>query len=142
MLRSRPGNFSGDEGAHMAEDRLTKEYFVLLDIVKDFDQRLLTIKGWGVTLSLAALGFGFQYQHYGFFLVAALSGFAFWAIESLTKRHQMLHYARLREIEVQVFEQVSEKSFPIVTPQINWSWCNAADYYRGLQHGPPLPPKR
>jgi hypothetical protein len=31
----------------------------LTDIVKDFDQRLLTIKGWGVTLSLASLGLGF-----------------------------------------------------------------------------------
>jgi hypothetical protein len=40
----------------MSEDFLAKEYFALEDIVKDFDKRLFTVKGWGVTLSLAALG--------------------------------------------------------------------------------------
>lgn len=69
----------------MSEGFLSKEYFTLEDIVKDFDQRLITVKGWGVTLSLAALGFGFQFQHYGFFLVAAASGIGFWAIESSIK---------------------------------------------------------
>lgn len=36
-------------------DALLKEYYVILKIVGDFDARLLTVKGWGVTLSLAAL---------------------------------------------------------------------------------------
>lgn len=61
----------------MAEDALTKEYFALVDMVKEFDKSLITVKGWGVTLSLAALGFGFQYQHAGLFLVATVSGLAF-----------------------------------------------------------------
>src|SRR5438309_8985306 len=105
----------------MTEDFLSKEYFALVDIVKDFDQRLLTIKGWGVTLSLAALGFGFQYQHYGLFLVAAISAFTFWAIESMTKKHQMRHYVRIREIEVLALELKSGTLSDILTPQINWS---------------------
>ncbi len=33
-----------------------QEYFAVEKAVSDFDLRLLTIKGWGVTLSLAALG--------------------------------------------------------------------------------------
>src|ERR1700730_40333 len=81
----------------MSEDFLMKEYFTLQDIVKDFDQRLITVKGWGVTLSLAALGFGFQFQHYGFFLIAAVSGIGFWAIEVAIKRHQTRFYIRIRE---------------------------------------------
>ena len=32
-----------------------REYYAVFDTVNDFDKRLLTIKGWGVTLSLAAL---------------------------------------------------------------------------------------
>ena len=52
---------------------LLKEYYEILKIVGDFDGRLMTVKGWGVTLSLAALGLGFQYGRYGLFLVASLS---------------------------------------------------------------------
>jgi hypothetical protein len=44
------------------DDVEVQEYFVLEKAISDFDQRLLTIKRWGVTLSLAALGFGFQIQ--------------------------------------------------------------------------------
>ena len=51
------------------EDALLKEYYEILKIVGDFDGRLLTVKGWGVTLSLAALSLGFQQSHYGLFLV-------------------------------------------------------------------------
>ncbi|MGB8645105.1 MAG: hypothetical protein WCF84_07700 [Anaerolineae bacterium] len=52
----------------MPDDSLLKEYYAILDLVKDYDKNLLTIKGWAVTLSLAALGLGFQYRHYGFFI--------------------------------------------------------------------------
>jgi hypothetical protein len=45
----------------MSTDPDLEEYFSLVKSVSDFDQRLLTVKSWGVTLSLAALGFGFQY---------------------------------------------------------------------------------
>ena len=57
----------GDDGGEL------REYFVISKIVTDFDNRLLTIKGWGVTLSLVALGLGFQLRSYGKFLVAAVS---------------------------------------------------------------------
>jgi hypothetical protein len=44
-------------------DDLQAEYSKLTDIVGAFDQRLLTIKGLGVTRSLASLGLGFQQNH-------------------------------------------------------------------------------
>jgi hypothetical protein len=71
------------------DEALRKEHYEILNIVGEFDTRLLTVKGWGVTLSFAALGWGFQYAHYGPFVVAALSGFGFWPIEGLMKQHQM-----------------------------------------------------
>ena len=46
-----------------------------------------------MTLSLASLGLGFQQDHYGLFLVAALSGLAFWVLEATTKLHQMRAWA-------------------------------------------------
>lgn len=48
------------ESMKRLHDDLHTEYTKLLDIVNGFDQRLLTVKGWGVTLSLASLGLGFQ----------------------------------------------------------------------------------
>jgi uncharacterized membrane protein len=63
-------------------DALHEECRELLAVVCAFDQRLLAIKDWGVTLSLASLGLGFQQDHYGLFLVAALSGLAFWMLEA------------------------------------------------------------
>lgn len=84
----------------MSDDFEQQEYFALVKVVSDFDQRLLTIKSWGVTLSLVALGLGFQYSAYGFFLVAAASSLAFWIIEGAVKRHQMRHDPRMREIEI------------------------------------------
>ena len=84
----------------MNDEAELQEYFALVKSVSDFDQRLLTVKSWGVTLSLAALGFGFQYRSYGMFIVAAASSLAFWSLEGEMKRHQMRHYPRMREIEV------------------------------------------
>ncbi len=116
----------------MNEEFLSQEYFALLGLVKDVDQRLITIKGWGVTLSLAALGFGFEYGHYGLFLIATLSGFAFWMIEGLVKRYQMRYYVRMRDIEVFAYEQqLAGKSIGIATPQIDWAFDQAGKILRG-----------
>lgn len=129
-------------------DDFSTEYYALLDLVKGFEQRLLTIKGWGVTLSLAALAWGFQNQHYGLFLVATLSGLAFWATEGVLKRHQQRFYVRMREIEVLVYEQkVSQNAqpdapWPASTPQIDWGWEIAADVYNGKLSGAPPAPER
>jgi len=82
------------------DDIERQEYFVLVTAIWEFDQRLLTVKGWGVTLSLAALRFGFQYRSFGLFLVAATSSAAFWILEGTMKRHQMRHYFRMLQIEI------------------------------------------
>lgn len=112
----------------MENEPLIREYYAIFDTVNDFDKRLLTIKGWGVTLSLAALATGFQFQHYGLFLVGAISGLAFWAIEGFVKRHQMRFYPRMREIEVVVFEQsAGAKTHGASSPLIDWSWSKAGD---------------
>jgi hypothetical protein len=109
----------------MSEAPLLKEYYTLVEIVTEFDRRLTTIKGWGVTLSLASIGFGFQYRHYGFFIVAAASGLAFWSIEVAIKKHQMRYYPRMREIEVIRYQQESEGKESSSSPRIDWSWSRS-----------------
>ncbi len=123
------------EGRLTAEDVIIKEYFTLYDIVRDFDQRLLTIKGWGVTLSLASLGLGLQTQHWGFFLVAIASALAFWAIESFTKKHQMQNYLRIRDIEVLLAKLQTGEEVKIFAPLMNWSWNQAGKYFTGDASG-------
>lgn len=112
----------------MGNDLLIREYYAIFDTVNDFDKRLLTIKGWGVTLSLAALATGFQFLHYGLFLVGGISGLAFWAIEGFVERHQMRFYPRMREIEVVVLkESAGAKTEGASSPLIDWSWSHAGD---------------
>jgi hypothetical protein len=116
----------------MAEEAILKEYYAILEVVREFDGRLLTVKGWGVTMSLAALGWGFEKMHYGLFLVAALSGVGFWLIEAIMKRHQMRYYLRMRTIEIIAYEQAGKlNAADQSSPRIDWSWANAPQVYSG-----------
>ena len=115
------------------------EYFALVKSVADFDQRLLTVKGWGVTLSLAALGLGFQYRAYGYFLIAAASSLAFWIIEHAGKRHQMRHYVRIREIEVNQYLRASDEERSFSSPRTDWSWHTARKTLDGAKDQHLLP---
>jgi hypothetical protein len=123
FLRWRPVR----PGATGEDDALLKEYYALLDVVRDFDKNLLTVKGWGATVSLVALGAAFQTKNYAAFLIACVSGVAFWAIEAAMQRHQMRYYPRMREIEAVRFQP----AHPLrSTPQIDWSWSNAPAFLR------------
>jgi len=73
----------------MDDPILLVEYYKLVDLVTEFDRRILTVKSWGVTLSLAAVGFGFQFTQPGFFILATISSLSFWLIEGAMKSHQM-----------------------------------------------------
>lgn len=127
MAMPSPGSaeqpLAHDRDLGRLHDDLQVEYAQIVDIVSAFDQRLLTIKGWGVTLSLASLGLGFQQNHYGLFLVAAVSGLAFWLVEATTKMHQMRYYPRMGDIELIAYElfQVPTPSGPASSP----SWIGA-----------------
>jgi len=114
----------------MNDDEL-KEYFALNEMVASFDQRLLTVKGWGVTLSLVALGLGFQLSSFGMFLVSAVSSLAFWWLEAVMKSHQMRFYPRLREIEVNRYLRASDAEKPYSSPRINWGWVRGKQVLLG-----------
>jgi len=111
-------------------DELSKEYYAVVGIVSAFDQRLMTIKGWSVTISLAALGFGFSRSHYALFGVAAVTGAVFYIIDILTKRHQLRYYPRMRDIEIAALElnQIELKSGKVLSaPRVDWTWSLPAE---------------
>jgi hypothetical protein len=119
-------------GAVMDESALLQEYYEIHKTVKEFDKNLLTVKGWGVTLTLAALAWGFKDGHFGLFLVASLSGLSFWLVEGTMKRHQMRFYLRMREIEVIRYHQAKdEKAKEASSPRIDSSWSRAGSFYKG-----------
>lgn len=104
---------------------LAREYYALLDIVTGYDQRQMTIKGWSVTLSLAALLLGFQEGHYALFGLAAATAAAFWVMDVLLKRHQVRYYPRMRDIEVIAFalNRVPVAGMGEVSaPRVDLSW--------------------
>lgn len=122
----------GEKETQSGAEGLMRDYFEIFHAVDEFDKRLITVKGWGVTLSLAALAWGFQYGHYGLFLIAALSGLVFWIIEGVMKQHQMRHYFRMAEIEVIQYKCApDEDARATSSPRIDFSWSYAGKVYTG-----------
>lgn len=89
-----------ERNASALREDLVKEYLAVVDVVGDFDGRVMTVKGWSVTLSLAGLGLGFQQGHYALFALAAATALAFWFIEGQMKTQQWRYYSRMRDIEL------------------------------------------
>jgi hypothetical protein len=110
-------------------DDMNKEYYAIVDVVSGFDQRIMVIKGWSVTLSLVGLGLGFQQGHYVLFALAAATALAFWFLETLTKQYQILYYGRMRDIEVAALRlnNVELGGTVLSAPRIDWSWAFKGD---------------
>jgi hypothetical protein len=94
-----PQHTAAHDPAVLRQD-LATEYYAILNVVTDFDQRLMIVKGWSVTLSLASLGLGFQQGHYALFGLASATAIAFWYMDAMIKGHQLRYYSRMRDIEV------------------------------------------
>jgi hypothetical protein len=104
---------------------LSKEYYAILGVVSEYDGRLMVVKGWSVTLSLAGLGLGFQQQHYALFALAAATALAFWFIDMLMKGYQLRYYSRMRDIEYAAFQINAVPLGDLGTtsaPRIDMSW--------------------
>ncbi|MBV5347377.1 hypothetical protein JZU46_04070 [bacterium] len=93
---------------------ISSEYLEIVKIVGAFDARLLTIKGWAVTFSLATLALAFQQKNRGLFLAVLISALSFWLLEASVKGHQMRYYPRMAEIEIACHTDLG--------PRINSSW--------------------
>ena len=106
-------------------------------MITDYDQRLVVVKGWSVTLSLAALGLGFQQGHYALFGLAALTAAGFWFIDVLYKGYQLRYYSRMRDIEVAA-HHLNRVPLPelgeMSAPRIDMYWN-----FKGFADGGPDP---
>ncbi len=99
---------------------LKSEYLHLQSTVESFDSRVITIKAWSVTYSLASIGAAFATHAPQILVIAALSSLMFWLIEGFWKSFQQAHYPRIRHIE----DYFSGQSSELPPMQIGKSWSS------------------
>ncbi|HEX5858612.1 MAG TPA: hypothetical protein VFY91_10945 [Microbacterium sp.] len=124
MSEHEPTSPPSSDPAALRQD-LMAEYQAILKIVSEFDGRIMIVKGWSVTLSLAGLALAFQTQHWALFALASATALGFWYMETMIKRHQMRYYPRMREIEVAAYELNRvpiEDGSSVSSPKIDWKW--------------------
>jgi len=80
-------------------DLLVREYLHLSSILESFDDKLLTIKGWGVTVSLALLGAAVLRASRPALLVAGFGAILFWLLEALYGAVARAHADRIVVLE-------------------------------------------
>jgi hypothetical protein len=111
-------------------DLIKQEYFKLQDFYEDFDKRIQTIKGWSITVALAAIAAGLNYKNEYLGLFAAISSFVFWIIDATWKSFQYHYRPRIAEIE----EKMRAEDITDIKPlQIYASW---GDSYRQKKYTP------
>jgi hypothetical protein len=133
MLKRRSRQLDSSPTA-LRED-LNREYYSILGVISEYDGRLITIKSWSVTLSLAGLGLGFQQQHYSLFALSAVAALAFWYLDALMKRFQLRYYPRMRDIEYATYFLNHVRCLGeldhVSSPRIDMTWSYRGDPKHG-----------
>jgi hypothetical protein len=97
---------------------LKDEYIELQSLINSFDNKVLTIKAWSVTISISGIGTAFVSHSPILLLFASLSAMVFWLLESYWKSFQHPFYDRVEMIEAYFSGELST-----ITPlQISRSW--------------------
>ncbi|MFN8321252.1 MAG: hypothetical protein U0T74_01220 [Chitinophagales bacterium] len=89
------------------------EYFKLQDFFEGFDNKAQTIKGWNITISIAAIAIGFSYKNEFIWLLAAMTSVVFWVMEGKWRVLQMSFVPRIQEIETAFKLDNFEKIIPL-----------------------------
>lgn len=103
-------------------DLIKYEYFKLQDFYEDFDKRIQIIKGWSITIALAAIAAGLNYKNEYLGLFASLSAVVFWIIETIWKIFQYHYRPRIVEIENAMKTNDLDTIIPL---QIYSSWFDS-----------------
>ena len=97
---------------------LKDEYLHVQSVIEIYDGKMLTIKTWSVTVSMAAIGGAYVSKSVAVLALAALSALIFWIIEGFWKTFQYAHYDRSGKIE-KYFAGAGGDIWPM---QIGRSW--------------------
>ncbi len=79
-------------------DLLKDEYIMLQNFYEDIDSKGLTVKGWAITVALAASGTGLLYRK-EVFMLGFFAALVFWYLEAYWRGLSHFFSARIQEIE-------------------------------------------
>lgn len=101
---------------------LWSEYKLIYEVYEGYNQQVLMLKGWSVSIGIAALIAAYAKPVSGYgrtaILIAAFSAIPFWLTETLWKLFQRTTLERIKEIEI-CFREDPDKCKPA---QITTSW--------------------
>jgi hypothetical protein len=107
---------------------LSQEYFKIIDIVAQYDDRLMIIKGWSITVGLAIIGYAFQQGQRAILLLCCVSAICFAFVDAKFKEYQVGYYSRMRVIESCAAKPEDKRA--ICNPlQIDSSWNTSSHWY-------------
>lgn len=105
-------------------DLAVREYLHLSGIIESYDGKILTIKSWGVTVSLALMGTAAVRHSRMLLLISSLSALCFLVLEALFRLFANAHADR-----IVLFEQFFRNGGHPPTPlQIYSGWTQAFSY--------------
>ncbi|PTQ15352.1 hypothetical protein CWO33_10565 [Vibrio splendidus] len=112
-------------------ENLSAEYFKLIEIINQYDNYLMTIKGWSITVGIAIIGYAFQQTKKSILLLCIVSSLSFYVMDAKFKEYQVSYYPRMRAIEncVESIPRISNTTLHASTPcdlfKIDRSWTQA-----------------
>ena len=101
---------------------LKDEYLMLQHHIEAFDSRVISIKNWSVTVSMAAIAAAFASHTPIILLVSSISSLIFLIIEGIWKTFQATFYPRSNEIEKYFRGEIKEISPFQIGTSVSLEW--------------------
>ena len=78
---------------------LSQEYFEIMKVISNYDNILMIIKGWSITIGIALIGYSLKYNKRSILLVCAFCALCFAFVDAKFKEYQTNYYGRMQTIE-------------------------------------------
>jgi hypothetical protein len=130
VTRRSPAALADPHPRETGMELLSQEYFKLVDILAQYDDRLMVIKGWSITVGLALIGYAFQHGQRAILLLCCVSTLCFAFVDAKFKEYQVNYYPRMQAIE-ECVARPQEQRAACIPLQIN-SWWTASQVWYGV----------
>ncbi len=108
---------------------LKDEYLKLIDVVAGYDNNLMVIKGWSITVGLALLGYAITAKRRSLLIACIIGLIAFAFVDAKYKEYQVTYYPRMAEIEQCIAAKQKASTTNCVVFSIDKSWWESKKWY-------------
>ena len=108
---------------------ITKEYFKVVDIISQYDDRLMIIKGWSITVGIALIGYAFTQKNKFLLVLCMIAVLCFAIVDAKFKEYQVCYYDRMAQIERCIERKEIDNKVRCISPAINGSWKEAKSFF-------------